>query len=111
GGEPTVDIKWHKAGQLSETLVLGEDYCVILEVSNCWCAETHGDDSSSSSSSSNDNPFDRGKRFAPCAAWRVMGFVPGGRWIRQNENYNSSVPSAKVSRPVQACVTLAYYLF
>ncbi|CAN0309316.1 unnamed protein product, partial [Pylaiella littoralis] len=25
GGEPTVDIKWHKAGQLSETLVLGED--------------------------------------------------------------------------------------
>ncbi|CAN0001418.1 unnamed protein product, partial [Pylaiella littoralis] len=39
GGEPTVDIKWHKAGQLSETLVLGEDCCVILEVSNCWCAE------------------------------------------------------------------------
>ncbi|CAN0178949.1 unnamed protein product, partial [Pylaiella littoralis] len=43
GGEPTVDIKWHKAGQLSETLVLGEYCCVILEVSNCWCAETVGD--------------------------------------------------------------------
>lgn len=124
GGEPTVDIKWHKAGQLSETLVLGEDCCVILEVSNCWCAETVasptvGDDSSSSSSSNDSggdrddewwnvtwgsapthpfrprqefleqrgrgrevlgvtHPFDRGKRFAPCAAWRVMGFVPGG---------------------------------